>query len=593
MSSAWPDSAHVDPSGPEGSARWAASEAQSMEALFAPVPDPRAGYPVPYGPKHQASEYQAYAPGYPAAPQPAPAQPASRRAHREGTRRRRRQWGHDRRTHAMPVVARPVSDRRVALARLAIMITDEFHSLDRLLHLLATSKSPQLTPPQWTGRGDLPAYRHRPHRVHAGLPGQPARLLPPHRCHHRTSRAEMDRFFDRSMPTMTMIVPSYQEDARVIRRTLLSAALQEYPGQRIALLIDDPPDTEPSRPGRCCRRPGRWPPRSSSSWPSRPTGSGARSTSSSRGRSRRHGSDPEEVDSARTTTRRGLAGQPCRPAGDHRPRRRVLRQRGRAGAGRVAAAIALARRDPSARGGLESVPAAQLYRRLGWTFRASCRASNASGTSLSHEPSKAMNLNSYIGLMGGTYREVADPLRAGSRPGEPERTDLIVPDPDYVVNLDADSVLLPEYCLRIVYLLEQSEHQQVGRRSDAVQLVPRCRHPARADRRRHHGHAAHRPPGADLLRRNVLGRCQRRHPQAGAGRDRQDRLQRRRRDPPLHQRPERHRGHRRQHRPRRRRLDADELPRTYELQLDAAGLRLALRVAVVQRGRCSWAHHFG
>ena len=31
--------------------------------------------------------------------------------------------------------------------------------------------------------------------------------------------------------------------------------------------------------------------------------------------------------------------------------------------------------------------------------------------SLSHEPNKAMNLNSYIGLMGGSYREVADRRR--------------------------------------------------------------------------------------------------------------------------------------------------------------------------------------
>ena len=42
------------------------------------------------------------------------------------------------------------------------------------------------------------------------------------------------------MPTLTTIIPSYQEDARVIRNTLLSAALQEYPDKRVVLLIDDP-----------------------------------------------------------------------------------------------------------------------------------------------------------------------------------------------------------------------------------------------------------------------------------------------------------------------------------------------------------------
>ena len=49
----------------------------------------------------------------------------------------------------------------------------------------------------------------------------------------------------------------------------------------------------------------------------------------------------------------------------------------------------------------------RLYRRLVWTF--SVRVSSFERkkyVSLSHEPNKAMNLNSYIGLMGGTYHEI-------------------------------------------------------------------------------------------------------------------------------------------------------------------------------------------
>ncbi len=34
----------------------------------------------------------------------------------------------------------------------------------------------------------------------------------------------------------------------------------------------------------------------------------------------------------------------------------------------------------------------------------------------------------------------------------------MIPDADFVLTLDADSVLLPEYCLRLVYLLEQPEN---------------------------------------------------------------------------------------------------------------------------------------
>ena len=45
-----------------------------------------------------------------------------------------------------------------------------------------------------------------------------------------------------------MLIPSYQEDERVIRMTVLSAALQEYPDLGVVLLIDDPPEPKYAKP---------------------------------------------------------------------------------------------------------------------------------------------------------------------------------------------------------------------------------------------------------------------------------------------------------------------------------------------------------
>ena len=74
-----------------------------------------------------------------------------------------------------------------------------------------------------------------------------------------------------------------------------------------------------------------------------------------------------------------------------------------------------------------------------------------------------MNLNSYIGLMGGSYVERRDPGRPHPRsPPSDGHADLVVPDCDYVLTLDADSVILPEYCLRLVHLLEREEHSRVA-----------------------------------------------------------------------------------------------------------------------------------
>ena len=59
-------------------------------------------------------------------------------------------------------------------------------------------------------------------------------------------RAMIDEF-DASAAGVTALVPSYREEPGVIRMTLLSAALQEYPYLRVVLLLDDPPN--PPKPG--------------------------------------------------------------------------------------------------------------------------------------------------------------------------------------------------------------------------------------------------------------------------------------------------------------------------------------------------------
>ena len=65
-----------------------------------------------------------------------------------------------------------------------------------------------------------------------------------------------------------------------------------------------------------------------------------------------------------------------------------------------------------------------------------------------------MNLNSYIGLMGKSYREE---WRNGDlwliECAEAE-SDFSVPESDYVLTLDADSVLLPDYALRLAHTMD-------------------------------------------------------------------------------------------------------------------------------------------
>src|SRR5215467_4599974 len=85
--------------------------------------------------------------------------------------------------------------------------------------------------------------------IYGGLVYQLARLGYLRRLmrHRAAGDVQLRRFFHSAhAPSVTVLVPSYREDPQVVRRTLLSAALQDYPNRRVVLLIDDP--SNPSRP---------------------------------------------------------------------------------------------------------------------------------------------------------------------------------------------------------------------------------------------------------------------------------------------------------------------------------------------------------
>ena len=163
-------------------------------------------------------------------------------------RRRRRQWGSDRRVAPLPAYTRPPTDRALAASRLAMVVT-----VAAWIAYVVTTIIRQFI------NNGTQSMRFTSEAVSYLLvvtlltSSAMAYLVARHgflvrtRAHRRAPRAAIDDHFSRSMPTLTVLVPAYKEEARVIRQTLLSAALQEYPFQRIVLLIDDPPDPERRR----------------------------------------------------------------------------------------------------------------------------------------------------------------------------------------------------------------------------------------------------------------------------------------------------------------------------------------------------------
>ena len=115
----------------------------------------------------------------------------------------------------------------------------------------------------------------------------------------------------------------------------------------------------------------------------------------------------------------------------------------------------------------------QLYERLvriftakGWSFERKLYAST------SREGNKAMNLNSFIGLMGHSLKRVETSDGVILRDvREGESADFVMRNSEYVLTLDADSMLLRDYCLRLVYQLEQPGNERVAVDPDPVFLV--------------------------------------------------------------------------------------------------------------------------
>lgn len=103
------------------------------------------------------------------------------------------------------------------------------------------------------------------------------------------------------------------------------------------------------------------------------------------------------------------------------------------------------------------------HRRLAARFAVEVTSFERKGyVNLSHEANKAMNLNSYIALLGGSFREVRrdDGLRLERC--APAEAQIAVPDAEYLITLDADSLLAPDYALRLAHFLSQPGNERVA-----------------------------------------------------------------------------------------------------------------------------------
>jgi cellulose synthase/poly-beta-1,6-N-acetylglucosamine synthase-like glycosyltransferase len=268
-------------------------------------------------------------------------------------------------------------------------------------------------------------------------------------------------------PSLTILVPSYKEDPDVVRRTLLSAALQNYPQKRVVLLIDDPaPKTESDR---TLLASAQQLPHDIQSLLAAPRAEFSALLDSFRDRQNDNDlnlfSETLALANAHATAATWYQKQAATHTTHSHSDAFFIQQTFREPAHfhhQRAKQLHAAAKDAGPYLSPEEILAD--YQSLAAPFQTTLSSfQRKKFLNLSHEANKAMNLNSYITLLGKRYIEIQTGAGRLLEPcPENTRPTLSVPASDYLITLDADSTIAPDYALRLIHFAEQPANQKVA-----------------------------------------------------------------------------------------------------------------------------------
>jgi cellulose synthase (UDP-forming) len=280
----------------------------------------------------------------------------------------------------------------------------------------------------------------------------------------RKPQIQVDAFGDRKdRHPLLILVPSYREEEPVIHQALLSAALVEYSRRRVLLLIDDPPNPMTADEAQGLARSRRLPTRLQNefnhaaqpfileqfAFETRERACLVDPVVESQQLARLHErlSDWLEALAAKfvganhSHTDQLYADKILRaPARMHRERAEELTR------------VSLSRNEIAAE-----------YRRLASLFDVEFTSFERKRyANLSHAPNKAMNLNTYIALVGKCFREVE---RADGRHLEvcdQSEATFEVPAAKYIATVDADSFVTADFARHLISIMEAPGNERIA-----------------------------------------------------------------------------------------------------------------------------------
>lgn len=295
---------------------------------------------------------------------------------------------------------------------------------------------------------------------------------------HRPARQEeMDYFYQGSAPSLCFLIPSYKEELSVIRQALLSCALQEYPNKRVVLLVDDPPHPSnledlqgladarraPQYVEGILEEASRSVAQFSSEFERRVQMEGFNGSSETLHLMRcveyvaawfkEQADNYRALDHTDDIFVEMTYTKPARKYEKLAKQLKVIQTGGQ---------------------GYYSLTSFRTYyKKLSALFTVELTSfERKQYENLSHEPNKAMNLNSYIGLLGRSFIEVRKEGKVYLQEKGKSAGRLTIPDADYLITLDADSLLSHDYSIRLTHIMEHPSRQRLAVAQTPYSAIP-------------------------------------------------------------------------------------------------------------------------
>jgi cellulose synthase (UDP-forming) len=302
--------------------------------------------------------------------------------------------------------------------------------------------------------------------------------------HNPASQGELEKLYSTKAPSLSVLVPSYKEERNVILQTLLSAALSEYPHKNVVLLIDDPyhpraledmlklDDTRsiPVQLQKLFDAPLKHYTQEVRMFQARAAEGNFSSDIELNRLARLYEDvahwlemrakdfvDGRSVDMLPYADRFFLDIVINELTRSHLARAETLRQK-------------IITSEPTS---IQFIT--NQYQRLIGLFNVKFSSfERKKYINLSHEANKAMNLNSYMGLIGKSWKEVECKDGIELQEVSANLADFIIPAADYVNTIDADSLMKPDYLIRLVHMMQKPENNRLAVVQSPCSSFPGC-----------------------------------------------------------------------------------------------------------------------